>query len=144
MCCRFESFGISSVTDQGSSRRVSNDNTQVELAFAFALWVSIAQWLQRLTGHHIAAGSFPVQSSRIVFLISVLDERLSIIQPTFVGYTEVHDSSWAVQVPELVLPVHHRLHMVNDFVNNVFSSCQNSLLVLANFRLNVCQIVMVA
>ena len=74
----------------------------------------------------------------------MLDERLSIIKPTFVGYTEVHDSSWAVQVPELVLPVHHRLHMVDDFGSNVFSSCQNSFLILSNFRFNLCQIVMVA
>ena len=46
---------------------------------------------------------------------------------------EVRDSSWQVKVPELLLPVHQRLHMDNGFVNDVFSSCGNGLLVLGDY-----------
>ena len=39
------------------------------------IWISVAQWLERLTGHQKIAASIPVWSSEIVFLRLGLDER---------------------------------------------------------------------
>ena len=57
---------------------------------------------------------------------------------------EVRDSSWRVKVPELLLYVDQGLHMDKGFVNDVFSSCRNGLLVLTNFCFNLYEIVVVA
>ena len=51
--------------------------TYVELAPALAIWVSVVQWLQRLTGHHKVAGSIPVWDSEIGFLRLGLHEHSS-------------------------------------------------------------------
>ena len=83
--CRCESFEISSVIEEhfSSPKLQKNDfwarggdgtaALMPELARAFAIWVSIAQWLERFAGHQKATGLIPVWGSEIVFLRLWLD-----------------------------------------------------------------------
>ena len=43
-----------------------------ELAPWLSIWVSVAQWLERLTGHQKVAGSIPVWVSEIIFWVQSL------------------------------------------------------------------------
>ena len=53
--------------------------TYVELEPSLTIWVMVAQWLERLSGHQNVAGSMSVWGSEIVFLRTELDERSYII-----------------------------------------------------------------
>ena len=56
-----------------------------------AIWVLVAQWLERFTGHQKVAGSIPVWDSEIVFLSMGLDDHSS----TTRGYFQalIHSTS---------------------------------------------------
>ena len=58
----------------------------IEFAPWLSIWVSVAQWLERLTGHQKVASSIPVWGSEIVFLRLGLHERSSTIQQFFDWY----------------------------------------------------------
>ena len=65
--------------------------TYVQLAPLLTISVSVAQWLERLTGHHKVAGSIPVWGSEIVFLRIELDERSSVIQDFILQYRDLKE-----------------------------------------------------